>query len=225
MARIVRVLSVLLPLLAGCSHLATTQTSRVTAAAPAPVAGPEWLGIATPADRVLIAALPQSWARATSRAGRRTLAARQAEGAILDPAVALESPALPPGSYYCRLLRFGARATFRTFKPDFCYVEIRDGKLGFTKQTGSTLPTGWILPDTATRQIFLGTLKGASTPGEAPVYGHSAADVAGIVERVSPFRWRLTLTRAGAGSLLDLYELVPITPAVPGATPTLPPPE
>ena len=47
-------------------------------------------------------------------------------------------------------------------------------------------------------------------------------DVAGVIERVSPFRWRLVLTRAGKGALLDVYELVPVTPEVPGAAPAVP---
>ena len=38
-------------------------------------------------------------------------------------------------------------------------------------------------------------------------------------------RWRLVLTQAGNGALLDIYELVPVTPLVPGAKPAVPAPE
>ncbi|RZM36073.1 MAG: DUF4893 domain-containing protein, partial [Sphingomonas sp.] len=34
-------------------------------------------------------------------------------------------------------------------------------------------------------------------------------------------RWRMVLSRAGGGALLDVYELVPVTPKVPGAMPAV----
>ncbi len=101
-------------------------------------------------------------------------------------------------------------------------TEISANRLSFTKQTGQNLPGGWLHPDTPGRLVFLGAVP---PPGgkAAPLYGvHPAQDLAGVVERVSPFRWRLVLTRAGRGALLDIYELVPVTPAVPGATPAVP---
>ncbi|MEG8052635.1 DUF4893 domain-containing protein [Sphingomonas aerolata] len=65
------------------------------------------------------------------------------------------------------------------------------------------------------RQVFLGTVR--TTPAQvAPPYGtNPARDVAGVVERVGPLRWRLVMTRAGQGAILDLYELVPAPPATP----------
>ncbi len=147
-----------------------------------------------------------------------------AEGPLLGPDAALELPAPPPGPYRCRLVRLGGRKGFPTFAPDFCYVEGDTAKLSFTKQTGSTLPGGWLHPDTATRLVFLGALPPAGEK-DVPLYGqHPQQDVAGVVERVSPFRWRLVLARTGGGAVLDVYELVPVPPAVPGAAPALPAP-
>ena len=215
-------------LLGGCA----TTASRMTVKAPAAVVEPqpEWAGLATPADYARLANLPQVFAQARAAVPGTRAKLLAAETALVDPAAAQLAPELPPGPYHCRLVRFGGRARFATFKPDFCYVETARnaaGKSGvsFTKQTatrGGTLPEGWIYPDGERRQVFLGAVKrkGETAPrryGDDP--GH---DLAGVIERVSPFRWRLILARAEAGATLDLYELVPVTPKVPGATAAIP---
>lgn len=210
--------------LAACA----TTPKRVAIAQPAVVIGGEpdgWDLTATPADRARIAALPAMWAAARAGVPRRLATKLHDEGALLDPAAALEAPTLPPGPYHCRLVRFGGRAGLASYAPDFCYVEVDKDSLAFTKQTGTNLPVGWLFPDTDHRQIFLGTFK---LPGRAAAtrYGENPlSDVAGVVERVAPFRWRLVLTRAGKGATLDIYELVPVTPLVPGAKPAVPAPE
>lgn len=176
----------------------------------------EWEGIVTPADRGRLAALPDQWRRALAGVPRRSAGRLAAEGPLVDPEIALDLPTPPPGPYHCRLVRFGGRAGFATFPPDFCYVEASGGGLSFTKQTGGNLPQGWLHEDTPKREVFLGTT------GPGRYADDPARDVAGVVERVSPFRWRLVLTRAGRGAVLDLYELVPVTPEVPGAKPAVP---
>lgn len=176
----------------------------------------EWDGIARPTDQALIAGLPQRWSRALAMVPRRSVAALRREGALVQPEAALEAPTPPPGPYHCRLVRFGGRGGVTTYKPDFCYVEARDGRLAFTKQTGTNRPRGWLYEDTDKRRILLGTT-GQGSYGDAP-----SQDVSGVFERVSSFRWRLTLTRAGRGASLDVYELVPVTPEVPGAPRAVP---
>jgi hypothetical protein len=181
-----------------------------------------WRATASPEDRARLAMLPLMWTRARAAVPRRQLGKLRAETELVEPAAALALPAPPPGPYRCRLIRFGGRAGLATFPPDFCYVDGGDKGVSFTKQTGSNLPGGWLHADTATRQVFLGSLRAAGAEG-APGYGDDPAqDVAGVVERVSPFRWRLVLTRGGRGALLDVYELVPVPPEVPGATPAVP---
>lgn len=181
-----------------------------------------WRAIASENDQQLIDALPTAWARAIAGVPRRAQAKLRAETKLVDPAAALELPAPPPGPYRCRLVRFGGRAGVATFPPDFCYVDGDARGVSFTKQTGANLPGGWLHADTPTRQVFLGGLR-APDAKEAPGYGDDPVkNVAGVVERVSPFRWRLVLTRAGKGALLDVYELVPVPPEVPGATPAVP---
>jgi hypothetical protein len=190
----------------------------VETAAPQPTG---WRAIASVHDQRLIDQLAGTWLQARAAVPRRLQAKLKAETLLVEPGAALELPAPPPGPYRCRLIRFGGRAGFQAFAPDFCYVDGDDRGVSFTKQTGSNLPGGWLHADTATRQVFLGSFPKSGSSG-VPRYGDDPAqDVAGVVERVSPFRWRLVLTRAGRGALLDVYELVPVPPAVPGAEPAV----
>lgn len=218
--RALMILAVGTACLAGCATQprgGSAGKAPAVAAEPVPAA-PHWTTIATPGDRARLAALGDSWTRARSAVPRRLAGRIAAEGALLDPAAALDLPALSPGSYRCRLVRLGGRAGYASFAPDFCYVDGNGAGLSFTKQTGTTLPGGWLHPDGDRRQVFLGTMR--TTPAQiAPPYGtNPARDVAGVVERVGPLRWRLVMTRAGQGAILDLYELVPVPPATP-ATP------
>ncbi len=209
----------LFPLALGaCAHRAAAPVVLVEPAPPQPTG---WRAIASAEDQARIGQLPATWTRALASVPRRMQGKLRAETRLVEPGAALELPAPPPGPYRCRLIRFGGRTGFQTFAPDFCYVD-GDGKgVSFTKQTGSNLPGGWLHEDTATRQVFLGSLPREGTAG-VPRYGDDPAqDVAGVIERVSPFRWRLVLTRAGKGATLDVYELVPVTPEVPGAAPSV----
>lgn len=203
--------------LGACAAPTVRPSATIEPPPPPPPTG--WRAIATAADQARLQALPATWARARAAVPPRRRAKLSAERELVDPAVALELPAPPPGPYQCRLIRFGGRAGFATFPPDFCYVDGNAEGLSFTKQTGSNLPGGWIHPDTPTRQVFLGSTPRMPKAG-VPRYGDDPAqDVAGVVERVSPFRWRLVLTRAKGGALLDVYELVPVPPTVPGPAP------
>ena len=205
--------------LAACATKPLPKAVVLVEAAPQPTG---WRAIASSEDQRRIDQLAAAWSQARAAVPRRTRERLKAESKLVDPAAALELPAPPPGPYRCRLLRFGGREGFRSFPPDFCYIDGDDKGLSFTKQTGSNLPGGWLHADTPTRQVFLGSLPKPGATG-VPRYGDDPAqDVAGVVERVSPFRWRLVLTRAGKGAVLDLYELVPVTPEVPGATPAVP---
>jgi hypothetical protein len=221
MSRAASALAVMSLALAACAHGTPQSAHAVTAVevAPQPTG---WRAIASEADQARIADLPHLWTRALAAVPRRAQAKLRAETKLVDPAAALELPAPPPGPYRCRLLRFGGPAGFQTFAPDFCYVDGDDKGVSFTKQTGTNLPGGWLHADTPTRQVFLGSLPKPGVTG-VPGYGDDPArDMVGVVERVSPFRWRLVLTRAGRGALLDVYELVPVTPEVPGAARAVP---
>lgn len=209
----------LAPVLAGCASRQAAPAVMTAEPLPEPTG---WRAIATVPDQQRLALLPMTWTRARAAVPRRMRAKMRAEAELVDPSAALELPAPPPGPYHCRLIRFGGRTGFATYPPDFCYVDGDTKGVSFTKQTGANLPGGWLHQDTDTRHVFLGA-KPRKGDKVAPGYGEDpASDVSGVFERVSPFRWRLVLTQAGRGALLDLYELVPVTPEVPGAKPVVP---
>lgn len=201
-------------LMAGCARPGTHgHLAPALGGTDAATARPGWRETATPADVERIDGLAGRWDRAISTVPARLRARIAAEGPLLEPGAALEAPMLTPGSYRCRLVRLGGRRGMASYAPDFCYIQNSDGKMSFTKQTGSNLPGGWLFDDGGKRLVFLGTRRPAGTQ-VAPPYGEEAArDVAGVVERVAPFRWRMVLPRAGDDGGLDIYELVPVVAA------------
>ncbi len=171
-----------------------------------------WRDTILPDDRTMLDTLSSIWAHALAGAKKRSAADVEAEGALLDADTALEHPELPPGSYWCRVVRVGkiaGRDRFRSFPKRFCYIADEDKGLSFTKQTGSDLPAGYLYADGDDRYIFLGARQEA--PGDVSLgYGVDPdRDVAGVVERVGPFRWRLVAPRGG-GKGIDIYELTPV---------------
>jgi len=181
-----------------------------------------WQGMITLADLNAINASEDRWRQALAAVPKAQHAKLEGEGALLDPSAAQPLPALPPGPYHCRLVRLGGGRGLQSFTPDFCYVEGDATARSFTKQDGSNLFGGWLWEDGPTRLIFMGSTR-TSKASVAPAYGTAPnRNVAGVVERVSPFRWRLVLTRSARSARLDVYELVPVTPVVPNARPAVP---
>lgn len=182
------------------------------AASVTPVA--EWRASATPDDNSAIDSIHQRWSAALAAADGRFGARLRAEGALLQPGAAQPLPSMPPGPYACRLIRLGGRIGFATYKPDNCYVDGDARHQSFTKQNGSSLPGGWLYPDAREdRLVFLGTNR-LHREDIAPGYGAlPGREVAGVVERVAPFRWRMVLSRPfSRDAAIELYELIPITP-------------
>src|SRR4029078_9105858 len=93
----------------------------------------------------------------------------------------------------------------------FCYVEVEDNLLTIVKQTGSQRPAGRLWEDDElTRLVFLCSLalRDQSTPvgyGDDP-----KRDMAGVLERIGPFRWRLVIPWPQSTSKLDVSELTPV---------------
>ena len=174
-----------------------------------------WQGIATEADQSRLSRLGLAWQEAIEEARRSSPKEVEAEGALLRPRAALPRPAPTPGSYYCRLVKLGSVAdkgpAFAKFKPFFCYVEVEDNLLTIVKQTGSQRPAGRLWEDDdPTRLIFLGSL--ALGDEQQPVaYAEDAKrDMAGVFERIGPFRWRLVIPWPQSTSKLDVFELKPV---------------
>jgi hypothetical protein len=171
-----------------------------------------WMGIASAADRQRIANISGAWAAGLADARKANFAqALREESELLKSNAALARPAPTPGSYRCRLVKLGGKPAFEKFKPFFCYVEVDGNLLTIVKQTGSQRPAGRLWEDDiATRLIFLGSL--ALGDEEAPLaYGDNPKrDMAGILERTGPFRWRLVIPWPQDGSKLHAYELTPV---------------
>ena len=164
-------------------------------------------------DTAKVDAMPAHWAAARARAGKTAARAIAAQGVLLDGS-ALDHPAPSPGPYRCRLVRLGAGGV-RSFPAATCFVGGDPGDmLSFTKATGSDAPGGWLYPDeVTTRYVFLGARQ--LRPGTASLaYGKDATrNLAGVVERIGTFRWRLVIP--GAADTLDVYDLTPLTGAAP----------
>lgn len=226
----------------GCAAPRAGLAGRAAAAAPdAPLVQViddpvplDWRVVITPADRLRLARIEAAWADGLAAAGRRFAAAIRAEGALLDPAAALPRPDLPPGPYRCRLVALATGAAggaavpgLAAFRPWDCYVDTEGELLTLVKQTGSSRPAGRLWPDRPTRLVFLGA---AAPPGPgamaaaraAPAYADNPArDLAGLVERVGPFRWRLAMPYPVPGVALHVYELIPVPPAGPALRPAM----
>ncbi|MCY7279906.1 MAG: DUF4893 domain-containing protein [Sphingomonas bacterium] len=177
-----------------------------------PTKADTWKGIASSADQQRLANVSGAWAAGLGdarRAGFTTALRDDAE--LVKSNAALARPAPTPGSYRCSLVKLGGKPAFEKFKPFFCYVEVDGNLLTIVKQTGSQRPAGRLWEDdNPTRLIFLGSL--ALGDQEAPLaYGDNRKrDMAGILERTGPFRWRLVIPWPQDGSKLHAYELTPV---------------
>ena len=174
-----------------------------------------WKGVATDADESRIDRVGLAWQSALADARRRDPRGVWSEGALLQPRSALPRPAPTPGSYYCRLIKLGSTTgktpAIEKFKPFFCYVEVEDNLLTIVKQTGSQRPAGRLweddMPD---RLIFLGSLA-LGNEDQPRAYGEDPKrDMAGVLERIGPFRWRLVIPWPQSTSKLDVFELTPV---------------
>ncbi len=181
----------------------------------APLKSDVWKQVATDADESRLARLGLAWQEALDDAKKSNGADVRREGKLLVPRAALARPAPTPGSYNCRLIKLGKATAkskpYESFKPFFCYVEVEDELLTIVKQTGSQRPAGRLWEDDEpTRLVFLGSL--ALGDEQQPVaYGDDPKrDMAGVFERIGPFRWRLVIPWPQSTSKLDVFELTPV---------------
>lgn len=205
-----------LGLLAGCQTEPRGDRPRPVVSVEAPSRADAWMGIASAADVRRLANVTGAWAAGLADARKADfISAVKDEGTLLRTGSGLARPAPTPGSYNCRLVRLGStgkgKPAFEKFKPFFCYVEVEGNLLTIVKQTGSTRPAGRLWEDDdPTRLIFLGSL--ALGDEEAPLaYGENPKrDMAGILERIGPFRWRLVIPWPQDGAKLHVFELTPV---------------
>jgi hypothetical protein len=185
-------------------------------AADEPSRGDIWAKVANPADRARISQVAVAWAAGLGEARKAGFrSAIGEEGPLLDPRAAQARPAPTPGSYRCRLVTLGREGkrgpALEKFKPFFCYVGIEGALFTIVKQTGSERPAGRLWEDdVATRLIFLGSVA-LGNEEEVRAYGDDPKrDVAGVFERIAPFRWRLVIPYPHGGAKLDVIEFTPV---------------
>jgi hypothetical protein len=202
----------------GCAGVQEKPVRRPTATVlvEPPLKSEEWTQLATAADKSRIARLSLAWQSALADARPRFAGEIRKEGALLNSRSALPRPAPTPGSYNCRLIKLGkatAKAVaFERFKPFFCYVQVEENLLTIVKQTGSQRPAGRLWDDDQPeRLVFLGSL--ALGDEQQPLaYGDNPKrDMAGVLERIGPVRWRLVIPWPQSTSKLDVFELTPVT--------------
>lgn len=205
-----------LVLIAGCSTKPKPPPGVVPSVeVGAPLKADAWKSVATAADEDRIARLGLAWQEALADARKSDAADVRREGALLRPRGGLPRPDPTPGSYNCRLIKLGKATAkskpYESFKPFFCYVEVEGDLLTIVKQTGSQRPAGRLWEDDdANRLIFLGSLSLGDT--QTPVaYGDDPKrDMAGVLERIAPFKWRLVIPWPQSTSKLDVFELTPV---------------
>jgi hypothetical protein len=176
-----------------------------------------WKRIATASDQSRITRVALAWNESLEEARPRHARDIEQQGPLLTAQAALPQPAPTPGSYNCRMIRIGKTGpkapVFEKFKPFFCYVQLDDeGVLAITKQTGSQRPAGRLWEDDdPTRMIFLGSLA-LGDEQEPLAYGDNPKrDMAGVFERIAPFRWRLVIPWPQNGAKIEVFELTPVT--------------
>lgn len=201
--------------LSGCTTEQGVGRPRPTITAEPQTKTDVWQGIATDADKQRISRLGLAWQEGLADARRGFAREVEAEGRLLSPRAALPRPAPTPGSYYCRLIKLGkvgARAVaFERFKPFFCYVEVEGDLLTIVKQTGSQRPAGRLWEDDRPdRLVFLGSLALGDEQQPVAYSEDPKRDMAGVLERIAPFRWRLVIPWPQSSSKLDVFELKPV---------------
>jgi hypothetical protein len=214
LARWIMIVSAL-GLLGGCQTKPAARPQPVVSVV-APSKSEVWMAIASPADVRRLANVTGAWAAGLADARKAGfVSAVRGEETLLQTGAGLPRPAPTPGSYNCRLVRLGSigkgSPAFEKFKPFFCYVEVEGDLLTIVKQTGDTRPAGRLWEDQdPNRLIFLGSL--ALGDEQAPLaYGENPKrDMAGIFERIAPFKWRLVIPWPQDGAKLDVFELTPV---------------
>ena len=174
----------------------------------------DWRAVATESDRVRLRDWRKTFtsAIASARASGHS-ADIDREGVLLQPDSALAGGPIPNGRYQCRAIKVGAKSSgmlgFVTYPHFSCRVQ-QDGRLqSFAKLSGSQRQVGLIFPSDGLRQVFLGTLM-LGDEARAMHYGvDQERDVAGLVERIGPSRWRLVMPSPHFESQLDVMELIP----------------
>lgn len=173
----------------------------------------DWRKAATRQDRERLRNWRDAWMQALAkvRATPEGVAALAGDPALFDPDRIIQGAALTPGAYRCRVHRLGgvgggARALLRG-----AWTGCRVSEEGLVRRfmtDGDQRASGNLFDSTDARTVFLGTLA-LGDEDRSMRYGRDERrDMAGLVERIGPARWRLVLPFPGFQSTLDVMEIV-----------------
>lgn len=195
--------------LGGCGGRATVADVSAPSARAA-----DWRGIATSADRNRLRNWRPTWLAALAAARTADPAGVRDEAALFDPDRAMSDAMPPVGTYRCRTFKLGAKGGvtrgFIAYDWFECRVDQKGGAVRFAKTSGSQRTVGLIYPDGPSRAVFLGTLA-LGEEGGTLAYGRDPnRDMAGLVERIGPQRWRIAFPEPRFESHLDVVELEPV---------------
>lgn len=200
-----------LAVLAGAAGCQTAPSDRPAAIAPTVVVeeAEAWRSVASERDAAALDSLDDRWSGALAAGRAANLSRRIAsEGDLLTPDRRLPRAAPAPGSYRCRFIRPGGRRWVSSAQ-GFCYVGVEAGQLSLATELRGLRIGGYLWePKGGERLVFLGGAvpAGAKT---AAAYGETPSrDMAGLVERIGEFRYRLTLPEPSPGAGLTVVELV-----------------
>jgi hypothetical protein len=170
----------------------------------------DWRSVITSRDRTRVHNWREAWLAALDRAKAGGAGARiAAEGALLSPDAALDGPAAPDGDYRCRVIKLGAATPGGLDYVAYPAFRCRIARGRFAKLDGSQRPAGRLYPYDDARQLFLGAMVLGDESGAIPYGRDPDRDMAGVIERIGPHRWRLVLPYPRWESMLDVMELVP----------------
>ncbi|CAN5537524.1 hypothetical protein BH09PSE4_BH09PSE4_21170 [soil metagenome] len=198
-------------LLGACGGHAPSAVGRKAVAA-------DWRVVATEADRDRLRRWREAWTAGLAKARASGSGAQiDAQGALFEPDRAMTDALPPPGDYHCRVFKLGAKGTAMADFTAYPFFDCRiaaegeggDAVSSFFKVDGSQRPVGLIFKDGTSRRVFLGTLVLGDETRALEYGADSNRDMAGLVERVGPKRWRLVLPYPRYESLIDVMELVP----------------
>lgn len=210
------------------SACATPHASYIEASVPSADQPAGWRSMVSDDDRALLDGLPAIWERTLRAIPARQRGTVAAEDELLQPGAARQHPAVPPGSYHCRLVRLDPAdrsKPVQSFKEFFCYVRgEQDNQLSFTKQTGTELPGGWLHPDGDRRLVLVGAKQREAGDNSLSYGDDPDRNLVGAVERIGPFRWRLVLPQRMGRAGIDVYELTPVPSDQQAPEPQAPPP-
>lgn len=187
---------------------------------PAPPGGggsvlPDWRASITSHDRDRLNRLDAAWDLALEQARRQPGSGDLAgTGRLIDPRAALDGAAPPVGDYRCRTVKLGSQSGegglgYVVYGWFACRIEQTPAGLKFVKLTGSQRQAGLLFPENDRRMVFLGSLALGSEPTPNSYGQNPDRDLAAVIERIEPRRWRLVIPWPQNESNLDILDLVP----------------